>query len=135
MQIFDIEKLYYPLFVTEHNPQIIDIKTLNDAKNEIQKIGSDPQSIEIMAPKAISKVIKLENVVLQDAIIIKQDMLSIGGEVAVPKNTFELHKETGDILVIGTIKQLNDLVQKLKRHYTRLKNIAEELEVILKDVR
>ena len=125
----------FPFFVTEYNPKIIDIRTLDNAKKEIKDIGSDPQSIDIMAPKAISKVIKLENVVLQDAIIIKQDMLSVGGEVAVPKNTFDLHKEKGSILVIGTIKQLNDLVLKLKRHYSRLKNIAEELDVILKDVK
>ena len=121
--------------MTEHNPNILDIRTLDDARKEIKNIGSDPYSIEIMAPKAISKIIKLENVVLQDAIIIKQDMLSIGGEVAVPKNTFELHEKTGEILIIGTIKQLNELVGKLKRHYSRLKIIASELEDILKDIK
>ena len=108
---------------------------LENAKEEIRKIGSDPQSIDIMAPKTISKVIKLENVILQDAIIIKQDMLSIGGEVAVPKNTFSLHKKTGDILVIGTIKQLNELVEKLSRHYPRLKKIAKELFGLLGEVK
>ncbi len=121
--------------MTEHNLHIIEIKTLQDAKEEIRKIGSDSESIEIMAPKAILKVIKLENVVLQDAIIIKQDMLSIGGEVAVPKNTFELHKKTGEILVIGTLKQLRDLIIKLNRHYSRLKNIAKQLEIVLRDVK
>jgi len=121
--------------VTTYNPHIIDVKTLQDAENEIKKIGSDPKSIDIMAPKAISKVIKLENVVLQDAIIIKQDMLSVGGEVAVPKNTFELHDKTGNILIMGTIKQLYDLVDKLDRHYPRLKKIAEEISLILKDVK
>ena len=120
--------------MTEYNPKIIDIKTLEDAKNEIKKIGSDPLSIEIMAPKTILKVIKLENVILQDAIIIKQDMLSIGGEVAVPKHTFELHQKTGEILVIGTLKQLNELVKKIDRHYPRLKKIARELENVLKGV-
>ena len=121
--------------MTEHSPSIIDAKTLDDARREIKKIGSDPQSIEIMAPKAVSKVIKLRNVVLQDAIIIKQDMLSIGGEVAVPKNTFELHEETGDILIMGTVKQLTELVEKLKRHYSRLKKVSDELEIVLKDVK
>jgi len=120
--------------VSEHNLHIIDVKTLQDAKKAIMEIGSDPQSIDIMAPKAISKVIKLENVILQDAIIIKQDMLSIGGEVAVPKNTFDLHKETGEILIIGTLKQLNELIDKLNRHYSRLKDIAKELEILLKEV-
>jgi dihydropteroate synthase len=121
--------------VTEYNPKIIDVKTLAQARQEIKQIGSDPNSIEIMAPKAISKLIKLENVGLQDAIIIKQDMLSIGGEVAVPRDAFELHKEKSNILVIGTIKQLNNLVCKLKRHYSRLKKIAEELELVLKDIK
>lgn len=121
--------------MTTYNLHIINVETLEDAKKEIQKIGSDPQSIDIMAPKAISKIIKLENVVLQDAIIIKQDMLSIGGEVAVPKNTFELREKTGNILVIGTLKQLDELVVKLNRHYSRLKNIAKELEILLKDVK
>jgi len=121
--------------VTTYNPHIIDVKTLQDAKSEIQKIGSDPQSIDIMAPKTISKVIKLENVILQDAIIIKQDMLSIGGEVAVPKKTFELHEKTGEILIIGTLKQLHDLVEKLDRHYPRLQTIANELALLLKDVK
>ena len=120
--------------MTKYNPSIIDIKTIEDAKEVIKEIGSDSESIDIMAPKAITKIIKLENVVLQDAIIIKQDMLSIGGEVAVPKNTFKLHDKTGDILIIGTLKQLNELVKKLARHYLRLKDISKEIENILRNV-
>ncbi|MCK4332362.1 MAG: hypothetical protein KAV40_02150 [Thermoplasmatales archaeon] len=120
--------------MSDCNFRFIDIVSLEEAKNEIQKIGSDPKSIEIMAPKAISKVIKVENVVLQDAIIIKQDMLSIGGEVAIPKEAFELKEKRADILVMGTIKQLHDLVEKLDRHYPRIKDIAKELSVLLNDI-
>lgn len=123
------------ILMTEHSPTFVEIKTLQDAEKEIQKIGSDPQSIAIMAPKAVSKNIKLENVIFQDAIIIKQDMLSVGGEVAVPRNTFELHDKTGDLLIMGNLKQLYDLVEKLDRHYPRLKNIAKELTMLLKDVK
>jgi dihydropteroate synthase len=121
--------------VTNYNPKLIDIKTLDDAKDAIKNIGSDPASIDIMAPKAVSRVIKLENVLLQDAVIIKQDMLSIGGEVAVPRNTFELFKEKGDILIIGTVKQLFELVEKLNRHYPRLQKIATEISLVLKDLK
>ena len=120
--------------MTKYNPCLIEVKTLRAAKEIIKKIGSDSESIDIMAPKAISKLIKLENVLLQDAIIIKQDMLSIGGEVAVPKDTFKLLDKTGDILIIGTLKQLNELVKKLARHYLRLKEISKELENILRNV-
>ena len=113
----------------------VDIKTIKEAKNQIKNIGSDPESIEIMAPKAIMKIIRVDNVVLQDAIIIKQDMLSLGGEVAVPKNTFKLHDKTGDILIIGNLRQLNDLVGKLNRHYSRLRKISEQISFLIKDVK
>ena len=121
--------------MSEYNPSIININTIKDAESAIVNIGSDPASINIMAPKMILKIIKLENVTLQDAIIIKQDMLSIGGEVAVPKNTFELNKEKADILIIGTLKQHFELVKKLNRHYKRIKNISKEIEKIIKEIK
>ncbi len=120
--------------MTKHNPSVVNIKTLVDARVEIQKIGSDPESIEIMAPKAILRAIKMKNIVLQDAIIIKQDMLSLGGEVAIPKDSFTLQEEKADILIIGTLKQLNELVVKLDRHYPRIKAISKELFLILEDI-
>ena len=121
--------------MTTHNPCFVDIRTLEEAKHEIQKIGSDPKSIDIMAPKAVLKVIHLQNVVLQDAIIIKQDMLSLGGEVAIPKDAFELKERQATILVMGTVTQLRELVSKLKRHYSRLQALASELSVLLTKIR
>ena len=118
----------------KHNPVTLEINSLKKAKEEIKKIESDPLSIDIMAPKAVLKVIKFKDVLLQDAIIVKQDMLSIGGEVAVPKNTFELKQEKADILIIGTLKQLRELTMKLNRHYSRIKRISEELSELLEDL-
>ncbi|HUS98731.1 MAG TPA: hypothetical protein VMY59_00230 [Candidatus Thermoplasmatota archaeon] len=120
--------------MTPHNPQFITVDSLDSARKEIQKIGSDPNSIDIMAPKAIFKVMKLEQVMLQDAIIIKQDMLSLGGEVAIPRDAFELKKNPADILVMGTVTQLRELVGKLQRHYPRLQGIAAELAVVLEKI-
>jgi len=121
--------------MADSQAHFINIDTIKEAKREIKKIGSDPKSIEIMAPKAVTKIIKIEKVILQDAIIIKQDMLSIGGEVAVPQNTFKLHDEMGDILIIGSVRQLNDLVVKLDRHYSRLKKIAGKISNLLKEIK
>jgi hypothetical protein len=120
--------------VSNHNISVVDIQTLNDASVEIQKIDSDPKSIDIMAPKAIFRVIKLENIVLQDTIIIKQDMLSLGGEVAIPKDAFKLKQHSADILIMGTLKQLRELVGKLDRHYPRIKAISKELSLLLKNI-
>jgi hypothetical protein len=120
--------------MASHNPQFISIESLSDARREIQKIGSDPKSLDIMAPKAVFKIIKLEQVILQDAIIIKQDMLSLGGEVAIPREAFELEKNPAAILIMGTVTQLKDLVGKLKRHYPRIQTISAELAALLEEI-
>ncbi len=117
--------------MASHHPQIIPIESLAAARKEIQKIGSDPKSLDIMAPKAVFKVIKLEQVILQDAIIIKQDMLSLGGEVAIPREAFELEKNPAAILIMGTITQHRELVEKLQRHYPRIQALSTELTELL----
>ena len=117
-----------------HHPTIIPISTLPDAQKAIEGIGSDPQSISIMAPKMVFRVIKLDTIILQDAIILKQDMLSIGGEVAIPKEAFDLHTENASILLSGTLQQFNILIQKLKRHYPRIQTIARELEELIEEI-
>ena len=119
----------------KHNIHFRSIKSLTDASEAIHEIGSDPYSIPIMSPKMVHRVVQIDNVILQDAIIIKQDMLSIGGEVAVPKNTFELHGESATILVSGTIQQHLVLITKLKRHYTRIQKIAEELQLLIETIK
>jgi dihydropteroate synthase len=111
------------------------VHSIKDASEAIQEIGSDPNSIPIMSPKMVHRVVQIDNVILQDAIIIKQDMLSIGGEVAVPKNTFELHAETATILVSGTIQQYQLLITKLIRHYSRIQRIANELKQLIETIK
>lgn len=114
--------------------EFVVVDTLEDARKIIVDIGSDSKSIDIMAPKAIHRCIFLYDVAVQDAVIIKQDMLSVGGEVAIPKDAFYLGKKPVKILVMGTVHQLYLLVKKLSRHYPRIQRISQEIDMILKDI-
>lgn len=102
----------------------IRIESLKEAKDKIKSIGCDEKSIDIMAPKAVFKVLLIRNVEPVDAIIVKQDMLSIGGEVAIPKDVF-WRKEACDIMAMGTLRHFMTLAEKLKRHHSRIKRIAD----------
>jgi len=121
--------------MNQHEAEFIQISSLSDAHREISAIGSDPNSIDIMAPKAVHKTIRLHKITVQDAVIIKQDMLSIGGEVAIPKDAFHLKESTVSILLLGTVAQLKFLVEKLHRHYPRLQRIATEINGLLADIK
>jgi len=103
------------------------VKNLTEARKLITSIGCDEKSIDIMAPKALFKVLLIRGVNPMDAIIIKQDMLSVGGEVAIPRDVF-WRKEKCEILVMGTLRHLSTLVEKLRRHHTSIREIAKLIE-------
>jgi len=119
--------------VTKYNPSIIEVKTLKDAIEVIKKIGSDPNSITIMAPKAISKVIKLENIILQDAIIIKQDMLSIGGDVAVHPDVVRYKKGKHSCILMGNKKQIRAIIKKLELQPYGLSEISKQTKTVFEN--
>lgn len=109
------------------------IKNLKEAQDEIEKIGSDEHAIDIMAPKAVHRLIKIEKIDSRAANILKQEMLSAGGECAIAKNALTLKQKKTDILLMGTIKQYERVLAKLSRQPFGLKEIGTELKNALKN--
>lgn len=66
-----------------NNVRVRLIGNLEEAMKEIGSIGSGKEGVEIMAPKAIHRAIRVEGVDTKAANILKQEILSIGGECAV----------------------------------------------------
>lgn len=96
-----------------YNLQIISINNLTEAKKELKDIGVDNRAIEIMAGKSFIIPIKLHSLDCAHANILKQEMLALGGEAAVSKETYALQNKKTDVLVLGTIKQYKYLISKL----------------------
>ena len=115
-----------------HNIRILNITREIDAIHEMQKMHVDPQGINLMSPKAMDNVIKLENVPLKCALILKQELLARGGEVALPKGAIDLSVENTDVLLIGTRSQYHKLTLKLKQQYFNLSKLGERIENALK---
>ena len=54
--------------------RVIEIKDVDSARKELQRIGSDKVGIDLMVPKALSRVVKLIGIKPTAANIIKQEM-------------------------------------------------------------
>ena len=89
------------------------------------------KGISIMAPKGQFRVIKIKNVSVTKANIIKQDMLSFGGEVATAMGAINHSVKTTDILIFGTIQQVKNLTAKLRHQYFGLKDLAVRIDAAL----
>jgi dihydropteroate synthase len=115
--------------------RILEIKDLASAEKELLNIGADPSGIKYMAPKAFFQAIKIPNVPTVAANIIKQEMLSFGGEAAVSKGSLVLREKTTDLLIFGTLKQIRQLCDKLKDHQFGLPALAKKIKLGLDNYR
>ncbi|MEM3238202.1 MAG: dihydropteroate synthase, partial [Thermoplasmata archaeon] len=107
------------------------VKVLTGSKidTEMEKIKVAREGIEIMKPKAQFFIVKLEQVPIKDAIILKQESLSCGCDAALAWNVVSLKAEFTDALVFGSGKELDLLIKKMKKQPFNGKKIAEEIEV------
>ena len=111
--------------------RIIELQNIKEVEQELKKIGVDPGGIKIMAPKSIFRAIKLKDVKTISANIIKQEMLSYGGEAATSYGTIDHSAKTTDILLVGTLQQFKLLANKLKLHQFGLPEISKLIEQAL----
>ncbi len=111
----------------KHNTHLLCINKKEQLEKEMKTIGADLAGINLMLPKGELLVIKVQQVSQKAAIILKQEMLSKNGEAVLHRDVSMLNKEISDILLIGTIKQFTDVIQKLKLQPFGLKGIANEI--------
>ena len=99
----------------------------------MQELRVDPYGIEIMLPKTIPCLIKLDAISNIAANILKQEMLSSGGDVAVARGALTGKTKTTGCLLIGSLAQLKRLNQKLKAQPFGLSELSKKLECALKN--
>ena len=114
------------------NPRLLDVDDLNGAYARLDELKPSEQGRDIMAPKMISRVIWVDNVDTKAANILKQNMLSIGGEVSLPREVFDYRGKQVSAVISGNLKHHRVLINKLKRQPFGLKALALELEQLLR---
>jgi dihydropteroate synthase len=117
--------------VVKNNIRILDITNKEDATDELIKIGADPDGIKIMVNKMSHFNLKVSNLDVRQANIIKQELLSLGGEAAVHKNVIVNKVDKTDTIIMGTRKQLKKAVNKLKMQPFGLKKLAKDIEALI----
>lgn len=117
--------------MAKYTAQVLRFNNLNEAKAELLKIGTDPQGVLRMAPKAVHFCLKIEQLKSKACNILKQEMLSLGGDAAVHKHVVDAGIEYSDVILMGTVKQYRRLIPKLKVQPFGLAQLAEDLKEIL----
>ena len=114
-----------------HTIRCIEITNPQQARRELASIGCDSWGVQHMANKAFFRVLKLKAVTPTQANIIKQEMLSLGGEAAVTRGVVNHAVSQTDMLLMGTVQQYQKLCAKLKLQPFKLKQLAEQVQRVI----
>lgn len=109
----------------------LEIKNRSQALAEIKNIGSTEAGCRLMAPKALHRVLKVSGLSPVQANILKQEMLARGGEAAVAWGALDGTVRESDALLMGTVRQFELLIDKLKMQPFGLPQLAEEIRAVL----
>ena len=106
----------------------------SEIRSEMALMGVDPAGIDIMVGKSRHHLIRLDDVDLRAALILKQDMLSLGGEAALCKGAAGLAIRTTPVLLMGTARQMRDLVSKIGGQPFKLAELSRSIKKLLDNI-
>lgn len=112
----------------------IEISNKAEAFKKIAWVGADEAGSRYMALKAVHRLVMLEGVQPRQANIIKQEMLSKGGEAAVARGVIDCSTPETRVLLMGTLKQYDAFFTKLKSQPFGLPALADRIRQALKNM-
>ena len=106
-----------------------------DIEKLLKKLDVDSGGLKILQDKAELHILHIKDLPVGGANILKQDALSIGADLAVPRGTVIAKTPRVDTLLIATTKHLKTLAKKELAQPFGLKELAQQLQKILKSDR
>ncbi len=109
------------------------ITNANEAIQQMKKVGVDPTGVKLMEGKTLHFNLKLEGIEPRTANLLKQELLSLGGDVAVDGRGLDCSAKQTDALLMGTQKHFEKLILKLES-YPDLQPIGQSIKETLKNI-
>ncbi|WP_245892598.1 dihydropteroate synthase [Helicobacter valdiviensis] len=109
------------------------IKKLNNAKEELKKIGCEGMGYEILKNKEKIHCFYIYGLKTPAANILKQEALACGADFALPKDAILYKKDTYDGILMLSIAQSKALLKKLSIQPFGLKELSQILKNHLKN--
>jgi dihydropteroate synthase len=96
-------------------------------------VGVDPTGLKLMEGKTLHYNLKMEDVDPRAANVLKQEMLSLGGDVAVDRRGLDCSIKQTDALLMGTHKHFEKLILKLEQ-YPDLGALRQTIKEAIKNI-
>ncbi len=114
-----------------HRPRVLSLDSPQAAVAEMRKLGVQAPADAWMADKAQVRAIRLENVPGRAANLLKQECLAVGIDCAVSPQVCRFDDTPRPVIVIGDLRRLKRLVDRLAMQPFGLPEIGREIAFAL----
>ena len=109
--------------------RLLKFDSLDGVRKQLKAIGVDNAALRLMEGKGVCYGVLIRNCKFYHANILKQEALSLGIDCAVQKDVVTAKVDKSDCLILGDVKRLYKLSEKLKgQNFEFLREIGIELE-------
>ncbi|MFB3884209.1 MAG: dihydropteroate synthase [Thermodesulfobacteriota bacterium] len=109
------------------------ITNARETIHQMGMVGVDATGMKLMKGKALHFNLRVEGINPRIANLLKQEMLSLGGDAALDKRGLDCSTGQTDSILMGTQKQFEKLVLKLDQ-YPNLRLVGESLRETLENI-
>jgi dihydropteroate synthase len=99
----------------------------------MKRVGVDSTGIKLMEGKSLHLNLMVEGIDPRAANLLKQEMLSLGGDVAVDGRGLDCSTRQIDALLMGTQKHFEKLILKLER-YPGLQSLGQSIKETIRNI-
>jgi dihydropteroate synthase len=114
-------------------PQVLMLRDIEDVKNALQRVRVSPVGVRVLAKRAVFRVVRVAGLGIREANVLKQELHSRGGDVAISEELFEWMKDDGECLLLGTLAQFERLIPRLKAPALGMTTLALSIEAALRN--
>ena len=111
----------------------LNITNAREAIHQLDSVGVDATGTELMKEKTLHFNLKVEGIHPRTSNLLKQEMLSLGGDAAIDGRGLDCSVNSVDAILIGTQKQFEKLIPKLNQ-YPNLKPLSQSFSETLKNI-
>jgi len=116
-----------------HLIRCLHITNAREAIHQMGKVGVDATGIKLMKDKSLHFNLKVEGIPPRTANLLKQEMLSLGGDAALNGRGLDCSAKWTDAILMGTQKQFEKLILKLDQ-YPALQLLSQPLKETLRNI-
>ncbi len=118
---------------SEGAPQVLVIRDVHDAQVALRRVGVSEAGVKATDKHALLRVVQVNGLGIREVNILRQELTSRGGDLAVAEDLFAWMKDCGSCLLMGSLSEFERLLPRLKGPDTGLRDLATSIEAALQN--